>query len=125
MNIGGGAEFKSKFLILVERIDFVPVHEGWDSWVLALLQLLDLVSENISDNLGWGLGRRKGQNNLGIGSGIASHHALASSSFLPHKALINNLQDYHNPRGRKIGKGYEGRVEVEALNKCSVFETLP
>jgi len=63
---------------------------------------LVLVSGNINDNLGLGLGlgRRKEQNNLGIGigSGIASH-AVASSSFLPHKASTLNLvcKNYHNP----------------------------
>jgi len=66
---------------------------------------LVLVYGNISDNLGLGLslglglGRRKELNNLGIGigSGIASH-AVASSSFLPHKASTLNIvyKKYHN-----------------------------
>ena len=104
MKSGGGVKFKSEFLILVGRIGFALVHEGWDSWVLLLLRLLVLVYGNISDNLGLGLGlclgRRKEQNNLGIGigSGIASR-AVASSSFLPHEASKLNFlhKNYHNP----------------------------
>lgn len=58
------------------------------------IALASLVGGNKSDNLVLGLGRKKRQKNLGIGSGIASH-ALTSGSFLPRK-------EYHNPQPFRV-----------------------